>query len=78
MRSASGRVVAVAVMLVLVACGRPPTVDAPRPSTPTAYGGTWRLVKGHGPDGDVPLVSGYRITLNIEDGLVEGTAACNR
>lgn len=42
-----------------------------------SLGGTWLLTEGRGPEGDIALAEGYRITLMIGDGTVSGTSACN-
>jgi heat shock protein HslJ len=42
------------------------------------YLGTWQLISGHGPEGEIPLVNSHRITLTFEEGSATGTAACNR
>lgn len=39
--------------------------------------GSWLLTAGRGPGGEVPIVEGYRITLHIAEGRIDGTAACN-
>ena len=39
--------------------------------------GSWQLIEGEGPDGEVPLVDDAPVTLQIEDGEAGGTAACN-
>ena len=39
--------------------------------------GTWRLVAGHGAEGEIPLVDDHPITLLIEGSEIGGTAACN-
>lgn len=44
---------------------------------PERLDGDWRLVEGHGPDGEIPIVEGHDITLSIDDGDWGGTAACN-
>lgn len=68
-------------VLVASACGTEPGGNGPGGSPSGApggsLGGTWLLTEGQGPEGDITLVEGYRITLMIEDGTVSGTAACN-
>ena len=59
---------AVAVALGLVGCA---TDDGPTPT------GTWQLVEGVGPEGEVPLVDGYPVTLEVNGEEWRGTAACN-
>jgi heat shock protein HslJ len=44
---------------------------------PAGLIGSWVLTQGTGPDGEVPIVEGYRITLEIEGAEVGGTSACN-
>ena len=39
--------------------------------------GTWQLVDGVGPDGQVTLVDGYPVTLQVDGDEWRGTAACN-
>jgi heat shock protein HslJ len=63
--------------VIWTACGDPGTSDGGRLPPSNSYAGTWRLIKGNGPDGEVPMVKGYRITLNITGEQVGGTAACN-
>ena len=67
----------VALCLFAIACGEPsePRSGDPAPATP--YAGTWRLTDGGGPEGEVRLVDGYRITLTVNGGEVGGTSACN-
>lgn len=62
--------------LVVTACENAATLKGETPPSSSSYAGTWRLTHGRGPDGDVPLVKGYRITLNIDE-RVRGTSACN-
>jgi heat shock protein HslJ len=60
-------------LIALACCGQPGAgLDEP------AYRGTWELVSGRGPGGEVPLIEDYRITLQIDRTTVGGTAACNR
>jgi heat shock protein HslJ len=59
------------------ACGEPSEPRSGDPAPPTRYTGTWKLTEGRGPDGDVPLIKGYRITLDIAGGRVAGRSACN-
>lgn len=40
-------------------------------------GTSWVLVEGTGPDGPIPLVEGWPVTMNVADGTVSGRAACN-
>lgn len=43
-------------------------------------GGSWTLVDGTGPDGEIPLVDGYEVNLTFDhdQGTVGGRAACNQ
>jgi heat shock protein HslJ len=43
----------------------------------TLIGSAWTLVSGTGPDGVVPLVDGWPITLTFDPETLGGTAACN-
>ena len=63
--------------LFSVACGEPSGSRSGDPAPASSYEGTWRLTDGHGPDGEVQLVKGYRITLDINGGSVVGKSACN-
>lgn len=67
-----------AVLIALSACGEP-TVGPQEPGriSSTSYIGAWRLIEGHGPHGEVALVDGSRITINLEETSLRGTAACN-
>ncbi len=44
---------------------------------PPVLAGTWQLMEGSGPDGEVDLVDGHPITLEIDGAQWRGTAACN-
>jgi heat shock protein HslJ len=50
---------------------------SPSAADPSALLGSWVLVEGTGPDGEVPIVDGARITLDIQGAEVGGTSACN-
>lgn len=39
--------------------------------------GSWVLSRGFGPDGDIPIVDGWPITIGFESDTFGGTAACN-
>ena len=67
----------IALCLIGIACSQPSEPRSGDPVPSTRYTGTWRLTEGRGPDGEVPLIKGYRITLDIAGGRAEGTAACN-
>jgi heat shock protein HslJ len=65
-------------LIALAACGQPDS-GLNEPGTPsTSYRGTWQLISGRGPEGEVPLIGYYRITLQINRRTLGGTAACNR
>lgn len=68
------------IVVVLGACGSSggsdPDASASNGSSST-YDGTWTLIEGRGPDGDVAVIDGYRVTLTIEGESISGTAACN-
>ncbi|MDQ5815261.1 MAG: META domain-containing protein, partial [Actinomycetota bacterium] len=66
----------VALCLVAIACGAGGSTGGGSAS-PSPYTGAWRLTDGRGPDGEVPVIKGYRITLDISDQKAGGTAACN-
>ena len=61
-------------LALATACGEAAPVTG---EPPEELDGDWRLVEGHGPDGQIPIVEGHDITLSIEDGDWGGTAACN-
>lgn len=54
-----------------------------QPNKPATDGSTdlagtpWRFVRGTGPDGAIPLVDGWPITLTFDEDTFGGTAACN-
>lgn len=66
--------------IILGACGTSggsdPSGSEPNDSSST-YDGTWTLLEGRGPKGDVAVIDGYRVTLVIEGERISGTAACN-
>jgi heat shock protein HslJ len=68
--------VAIVLLVALTACSAAGTAS-PGATDPAALLGSWVLVDGSGPDGEVPIVDGSRITLNIEGPEVGGTSACN-
>jgi heat shock protein HslJ len=45
--------------------------------TPALDATSWLLVSGTGPDGEVPIVDGWPITLTFGSDTIGGTAACN-
>jgi heat shock protein HslJ len=76
MRNVARRLLFVSLIVSLAACGQR-TLPAEPGGPSSSYDGTWILVEGHGPQGDVPIVGGYRITLTIDGESISGTAACN-
>jgi heat shock protein HslJ len=71
--------IAALVALALGACGgsgSEPGGSEPGGSSST-YDGTWTLVEGRGPDGEISVIDGYPVTLTVEGELIGGTAACN-
>jgi heat shock protein HslJ len=59
---------------LLVGCGEAgPAVDAPGGE----LGGGWVLLEGEGPRGEVPVLDGAPVTLEIDGTDWAGTAACN-
>jgi heat shock protein HslJ len=67
---------AICVLLVSAACsiGGSPSRSG---GDPSGLFGSWVLVQGSGPDGQVPIIDGARITLEIEGADAGGTSACN-
>ena len=77
MKVLAGRLVlGLSVVATLAGCGDP-TAPGNSGGSSSSYDGSWRLVEGQGPEGPVPLVDGYRITLDLRDDQAQGTAACN-
>jgi heat shock protein HslJ len=72
MRTTRAGVASMAAVLLLAGCGGDGS-----PTSERAITGSWALVEGQGPDGEVPLVDDAPVTLDVEDGEVGGTAACN-
>jgi heat shock protein HslJ len=67
---------ALLVLLAAAGCGGAAGGGEEPPSAAPA--GSWELVSGTGPDGDIPILGSHPITLTFEDdGRVGGTAACN-
>ena len=77
-RTFSGVVAMFAAMIALAACGEPGSGMTGSGDESLSYRGTWQLVSGRGPDGEVPVIEDYRITLTMDGGSLTGTAACNR
>nr|MBA2599931.1 META domain-containing protein [Actinomycetota bacterium] len=73
----SARAGLIALCVIAIACGEAGQPSRGGPTSSIPYAGTWRLTDGRGPDGEVPLGKGYRITLDISDRKAGGTAACN-
>jgi len=69
-----GAVVIVALCAACSAAGSPNSGAA----DPSGLLGSWVLVKGTGPAGEVQIVDGFRITLEIQGPQVGGTSACNQ
>lgn len=67
----------IALCLFGIACGEPSEPRSGDLAPETPYAGTWRLMDGGGPEGEVRVVDGYRITLTVSGGEVGGTSACN-
>ena len=65
------------ILAVLVAACSAGSSPSPSAVAPAGLLGSWVLVEGTGPGGDVVIVDGYRITLEIEGPEVGGTSACN-
>jgi len=65
----------VVVVFATSACGGNPA--SPSPGSGASPVGSWVLQAGSGPDGPIPLVDGYRITLRISGRSIGGTSACN-
>jgi len=59
------------VVLLAVGCGGDGDDKAGR------FDGAWVLRSGSGADGEVPIVKGHRITLTLQEGVVDGVAGCN-
>lgn len=59
-----------------------PTIDTVDPTSPVpaqngSLLGDWKLESGRGPEGDIPIVEGWDITLQITDGRIGGRSGCN-
>jgi len=65
-------------LIALAACAQPDS-GLNEPGGPsTSYRGTWQLISGRGPEGEVSVIGDFRITLQIDRRSLGGTAACNR
>jgi heat shock protein HslJ len=76
MRQMKAAMAGLILLVVSAACsagGSP----SPRAPDPNGLLGSWVLVEGTGPEGDVTIVDGYRITLEIQGSEIGGTSACN-
>ncbi len=71
------RLLVASAMSIFAACGEPASSPNEAGAPSRSYRGTWQLVEGHGPEGDVPVINGFRITLGLRDENASGTAACN-
>lgn len=63
--------------LVLGGCGSEPAARPGGDAQSVSHDGVWKLQSGTGPQGDVPIVVGWDISLEIADGMASGRAACN-
>lgn len=68
----------VAAIVHVVACTACSAAGSASPGTdPAGLLGSWVLQEGSGPSGEIPIVDGFRITLEIQGAEVGGTSACN-
>jgi heat shock protein HslJ len=73
----------VLVAVLLTSCGESRPSGQPSPRAPSSlqseesFEGSWELISGRSPDGEIETTETYRITLTIEDGSMSGIAACN-
>lgn len=76
MRHLLATTAAISLLLASAGCS---VGGSPSPSggDPAALFGSWVLVAGTGPSGEIPIIDGARITLEIEGSEVGGTSACN-
>lgn len=81
MRNSATRSFVVLLLISFAACGedrdRSEVTGSGDRSGSTSYDGTWELVEGTGPKGEVAIIDGYRVTLVIEGERISGTSACN-
>jgi len=74
---------AAVVAVLLTSCGEQRPSGQPSPRAPSSlqseqsFEGSWELISGRSPDGEIETTETYRITLTIEDGSMSGIAACN-
>jgi heat shock protein HslJ len=82
MRSHALRFLVSSLLVATAACGERSssneTDGSAQERSAASYDGTWKLVEGRGPQGVVPIIGGYRITLTIDGDSAAGTAACNQ
>ena len=74
-------VVVLLAVVASVSCGTgigEPDAGRPRSAPPESYDGTWKLTSGTSPQGQIPLVPDYSITMAMSEGRAEGRSACNR
>lgn len=78
MRPIHGLAAAIVTGMMLTACGDDPggTVATPDDNGHADVDGSWELTSGSGPDGELALVEGSPVTLEI-DGEELGGTACN-
>lgn len=77
---AAHRLAVLALVMLLGACsgsGRSEPTGSDPKGFSASYDGTWTLIEGQGPDGEVAIIDGYRVSLTIEGNLISGTAPCN-
>jgi heat shock protein HslJ len=63
-------------LAILAGCITQGTATSPQAAADAA--GSWVLVAGSGPDGEIRIFDGHRVTLTIRGGEVGGTSACNQ
>lgn len=63
--------------IALSGCGSEALRPRDGDTVSASYEGVWKLQSGSGPQGQVLLVEGWDISLEIADGRAEGRAACN-
>ena len=65
------------IAIAISACGSETIRPKGAATASVSYGGIWKLQSGRGPQGDVPLVEGWDISIEMAKGRAEGRAACN-
>jgi heat shock protein HslJ len=70
---------AIAVTILLAACGLGGTPQSPAPTPEDEFDplGAWQLVVGTADGAAIPIVEGHPITANIQGSEISGSAACN-